>query len=101
MKCDIEGRDVYLNAANHYLPYTSLEIFVNSLFLESFTGDDSSMGALTLIMDSLPPIRVILIQNVQYAALIKLETSFSTWYVSVLLRIIGEECPHVYWWLYG
>ena len=47
------------------------------------------------VLDGLPPIRVVLIHNVQDLSVVKFETSFGAWCLIVLLWVVAEVGPHV------
>ena len=54
------------------------------------------MGVLFVaVLDGLPPIRVVLINNVQDLSVVKFETSFGARCLLVLLWVVAEVGPHV------
>lgn len=66
----------------------------DTAFLQSSTGYQTSPSFSIALLARLPPIRIILRNNVQNFAALESQSSFFTGNIGIIVRIVFEVCPH-------
>lgn len=69
---------------------------VHVLMLEGFTGYQTSQRLILFALSiRLPPIRILLRDDVQHITLLKTDTQFPARYIRIFLRVVIEVGPYV------
>lgn len=71
-------------------------VIAYSLVLESFAGNQSSERLIFFALSvSLPPVWILLRDNMQYIAFLKTDSKLSTWYVGIFFWVVVKMCSYV------